>query len=58
MANAQIAGRTIEYVAVQVGGNVELFADTAGNHGSRRGRHPHCWWARRWRTSTSGNINH
>jgi Ca2+-binding RTX toxin-like protein len=32
-ANAQIAGGTVEYVAMQVGGDVIVFADSHGDHG-------------------------
>src|SRR6185312_6676421 len=33
-ANAQIAGGVVEYVAVQVGGDVVVFADDKGDHGA------------------------
>lgn len=33
-ANAQIAGGVVEYVSVQVGSDVIVFADTHGDHGS------------------------
>jgi Ca2+-binding RTX toxin-like protein len=34
LANTQITAGTVEYVVVQVGGDVVVFADTAGNHGT------------------------
>ena len=34
LANSQIAGGVVDYVVIQVGSDVVVFCDTAGNNGS------------------------